>query len=74
MSAGNSKRKVRRRPGSARRPKVAKARWHHAPNGKQIPVPGGSSVMRLGGDIAVIRENLVDETQPPNVVFTHGPE
>lgn len=66
--------KPRNRPGSARRPKVAKARWHHAPNGKQIAVPGGANVMRLGGDIAVIRQNPVDETQPPNVGLPHRTE
>lgn len=48
------RRRRRKQAGSARRPKVERAQWHHAPNGKRLKAPCGAEIMRVGGDIAVI--------------------
>jgi hypothetical protein len=52
--AGNGKRKVRRRPGSARRKPVGKAgaKVHNAPREKWIKVCG--EVTRMGGQLVEI--------------------
>lgn len=68
-------RKPRNRPGSARRKRVkfgVSVKWHHAPNGKIIRLPDEGGVMRLGGDVAAIPQNLLDGTQPPAVGLPRG--
>jgi hypothetical protein len=52
--------KPRRRPGSARRPKV-EGLWHNMPNGKRVKACG--EIMRIGSQVVEIR--LTDAPPPP---------